>query len=361
MRILFTADPEIPVPPQHYGGVQRLVDSIARGMKEKGHRVGLVAHRGSTTPVDAFYPWPGRDSQSRWDTLRNTWTLTQAVRAFQPDLIHSFSRLWYLMPMMARPLAKIMTYGRDPSTRTVQWSAQLAGQSLMFTGCSQHISRTGSAAGGTWRTVYNFVELETFTFQPQVAPDAPLVFLSRIERIKGAHTAIAAALRTGRRLIIAGNRVESESGQAYWREEIAPYLGKNGIEYVGPVNDAQKNLLLGTAAAMIVPIEWEEPFGIVFTEALACGTPVISTPRGAVPEIVRQGVDGFIAADLEALCDAIGNLPRLNRADCRQRVESCFTAQTINDQYEQLYHAQIAVTAAHSAPPTPHDLTASDL
>jgi glycosyltransferase involved in cell wall biosynthesis len=243
----------------------------------------------------------------------------------------------------------MMTYGRDPARHTVKLSAILGGDSLRFTGCSQHICQTGRAAGGHWETVYNFVELDHFTFQPQVAPDAPLVFLSRLERIKGVHTAIAAARATGKRLIIAGNRVESEEGQTYWAEEIEPHLGRDGIDYVGPVDDGQKNELLGRAAAMIVPIEWEEPFGIVFTESLACGTPVISTPRGAVPEIVRQGIDGFIGADFDQICQGIRDLDQLNRADCRARVESCFTATAINDRYESLYQSMVTFTPAIAA------------
>lgn len=346
MRVLFTADPEIPVPPRLYGGVQRLVDTILRGIQARGHQVGLVAHPESESPADAFYPWPGLDSQNRWDTVRNTCALQAAVRRFQPDVVHSFSRLLYMLPFMATSLPKIMSYGREPARRTVGWSAKLAGDSLIFTGCSQHISRDGAAAGGTWRTIYNFVELDTFQCQPTVAPDAPLVFLSRIERIKGAHTAIAAARKTGRRLLIAGNQVNSEEGQEYWRTEIAPHLGRDGIEYVGPVDDVQKNQLLGQATAMIVPIEWEEPFGIVFTEALACGTPVISTPRGAVPEIVRHGIDGFIAADLDTTCEAIARLSEINRVNCRQRVEDLFSAEAIVNQYEQLYRERLAVPAA---------------
>src|SRR5262249_54158806 len=127
----------------------------------------------------------------------------------------------------------------------------------------------------------------------------------------------------------------------YWTREIAPQLG-GGVEYVGPVDDAQKNVLLGMAAAMIVPIEWNEPFGIVFAEALACGTPVISCPRGALPEIVRSGTDGFLVNTIEETCDAVMNLGKINRYACRQRVEEWFSAPVVADQYERLYHERIA-------------------
>jgi len=183
------------------------------------------------------------------------------------------------------------------------------------------------------------VELEKYTFQPAVAPDAPLVFLSRVERIKGAHTAIAAAQKTGRRLIIAGNHGTTGEEGCYWQEEVVPHLGRDGIEYVGPVNDIQKDALLGQAAAMIVPIEWEEPFGIVFAESLACGTPVISCSLGALPEIVRDGIDGYLVNSLEEACTAVQNLPKINRLNCRQRSEQYFSASVVLDQYEKLYRS----------------------
>ncbi len=112
--------------------------------------------------------------------------------------------------------------------------------------------------------------------------DAPLCFLSRVESIKGADWAIEIARRTGHRLVIAGNHADSGAEGDYWRTKIEPWIGRDGIEYVGPVDDVQKNKVLGEARAMVVPIQWNEPFGIVFAEALGCGTPVISCPRGSL-------------------------------------------------------------------------------
>jgi glycosyltransferase involved in cell wall biosynthesis len=337
MRILLTADPKLPVPPTLYGGIERIIDLLIKGLQTEGHTVGLVAHPDSTCPVSVFFPWAGASSHARLDILKNTQTLWSAVRQFQPDVLHSFSRLQYLLPLLPSALPKIMSYQRRPTERTVHWAAKIAGRSLTFTGCSEHICRQGRIAGGTWFPIHNFVDLKTYTFQPEVASDAPLVFLSRVERIKGAHTAISIAQRTNRRLIIAGNRVNSPEGNRYWEEEIAPHLNKSGIKYIGAVNDAQKNELLGQAAAMIVPIEWDEPFGIVFAEALACGTPVISCPRGALPEIVRPSIDGFLVNGIEDACEAVEKLPQLDRHSCRQRVENHFSLETIVGQYESLY------------------------
>jgi len=339
MRILLTADPELPVPPQLYGGIERVVDLLVTGLQARGHTVGLVAHRDSTSLATELFPWPGLQSQRKLDALRNTAALWSAVQKFQPDIVHSFSRVLYLLPLLSSRLPKIMSYQRRPSEGSVKWGAKLAGTSLTFTGCSDHICHQGRAAGGVWHTVHNCVELGKFTFQLAVAPDAPLVFLSRVERIKGAHTAIAAAQKTGRRLLIAGNHSKIGEEGRYWQEEVVPHLGRDGIEYIGPVNDIQKDVLLGQAAALIVPIEWEEPFGIVFAEALACGTPVISCPLGALPEVVQHGTDGYLVNSLEQACTAIQTLPKINRLDCRQRSEQYFSAPKILDQYEKLYRS----------------------
>lgn len=347
MKILLTADPLIPVPPVLYGGIERVIASLIEAYRAEGHEVGLVALPGSTVAVDAFYPWPaGPDDLSSLASFwRNTLTLSAAVRDFQPDLLHSFSRLAYLGPQLFSRLPKIMSYQREPSLRTTRWAARLAGDSLCFTGCSNQLANKGRPAGGEWHGIPNFVDLTRFDAVEQVPPDAPLVFLSRLERIKGVHNAIAIARASGRRLIIAGNRVESAEGLAYFDTEIAPWLARDGIEYIGPVDDVQKNRLLGSAAAMVVPIEWEEPFGIVFAEALACGTPVISTPLGAVPEIVRHGVEGFLLHDMSDGPASVAALAQISRRACRARVEDAFSLTGVAARYLALYRTR----SGHSA------------
>jgi len=231
-----------------------------------------------------------------------------------------------------------MSYQREPSGRTVALSRRLHGNCLRFTGCSRHIAESGNRrGGGEWYAIPNFIDPKNFIFVPEVPSDAPLVFLSRIEPIKGCHTAIAIAKASGRRLLIAGNRVEEGSAAGYWDREIAPHLGKDGIEYVGTVNDDQKSVLLGQAAAMVVPIEWDEPFGIVFAEALACGTPVISCARGALPEIVKDGIHGFHIRTVDEGVEATKKLAALLRKDCRKRVEAEFTVQAVASRYLELY------------------------
>jgi glycosyltransferase involved in cell wall biosynthesis len=340
VRILLTADPEVPVPPALYGGIERIVDMLVRQLVGRGHDVGLVAHRGSTAPAKLF-PWPGTRSQCRWDSARNTVALWRAVQQFQPDVLHSFSRLLYMSPQLLTSLPKVMSYQRKPGRRQVASAVKLGGRTLMFTGCSEHICSEGRVGGGVWTAIYNGVPLEKYTFQPAVASDAPLVFLSRVERLKGAHAAIDIARRTGKRLLIAGNHGTNGEDGIYWRDCILPHIGKDRIEYVGEVDDAQKNELLGSAAALVVPVEWNEPFGIVFAEALACGTPVVSRPLGALPEIVRHGIEGYLVDNVDQACAAVDRLAGIDRRGCRARAESMFSASVIGGRYEMLYDCMV--------------------
>src|SRR4051812_14371948 len=137
MRILLTADPELPVPPVLYGGIERVVADLVAELRARGHGVGLVAHPESTARVDALYPWPGAVSQRALDTFANALALRRAVRGFRPDVLHSFSRLMYLTPLLPARLPKVMSYQRNPSLRTTAWARRLARGSLRFTGCSE--------------------------------------------------------------------------------------------------------------------------------------------------------------------------------------------------------------------------------
>ncbi len=341
MRILMTADPMLPVPPKLYGGIERIIAMLVESLRGRDHTVALLAHRESTVDADAHYYWPNEGEGGWVAHAANARAMNRAIGAFAPDIVHSFSRLAYLGAHLLTRRPKLMCYQREPTPRTVRWAARLAGRSLHFSGCGEHIARRGAQAGGQWHAIPNCVDAMRYHFVEHVDPCAPLVFLSRIERIKGAHHAIAIARAAGRPLVIAGNRATSGEESLYFEREIAPHLDGEDVTYIGPVDDAQKNTLLGRAAAMLFPIEWEEPFGIVMIEALACGTPVIGFARGAVPEVIRDGREGFVVDNVAQAAVAVGRLSEIDRRDCRARVLEQYEAARVTERYEALYRQMV--------------------
>ncbi len=335
LSILLTVDPEIPVPPNGYGGIERIVAMLERRLVEKGHEVLLLAHPDSK-PAGRLIPYFGRTSRSRIDTFLHMRQVWQAYHDYRPDVVHSFGRLAYLLPILPSPLLKVQSYQRAVSRWSVVWGRRLSRGMLLFTACSADCAAT-AGDGGEWHPIFNGAPEDLFTPTETVPPDAPLVFLGRLERIKGPHTAIRVARASGRKLVLAGNVPSLPGAQAFFDQEIAPHLDGQRITYVGPVNDEQKNRLLGQAAALLMPIEWREPFGIVMAEALACGTPVIGFPLGAVPEVVRDGVNGFLCSNVDEMVQAVGKIGTLSRAACRRDFEERFSDRVLVEQYEALY------------------------
>ena len=335
VKILVTADPDLPVPPRHYGGIERVIALLVEGLVARGHDVCLVAHRDSHVPC-ALVPYADGHAGLK-GTVRRAATIAGAATRWRPDVIQSFGRLATLAPVLPWLTPKVMSYQREITPRAVQWARALAHGTIQFTGCSRRLIEP-IAHAGEWHVVYNAVPIETLEFSPEVARDAPLVFLGRIEAIKGAHLAIDVARRAGRRLVLAGNVPGDHRSQTYFREQIAPHIDGRDVTYVGPVDDGQKNSLLGRAAAFLMPVLWDEPFGIVMAEALACGTPVLGLRRGAVPEVVEAGVTGFVADDVAGLVDAVDKAPMLSRAACRAAAVTRFSPRTLVDAYEAIFH-----------------------
>ena len=353
MRIAVTADPYLPVPPVLYGGIERVIDFLVRGLVRRGHQVTLIAHPESRTPARLI--GYGRPPHVGW--LCRVGELTQVGGALWRerasfDIVHSFGRLAALVPILPlRTLPKIQSYQRD----LVPWpsvarAVRLAGQSLLFTGCSSSVyqQRPAGSASGAWQTIFNGVDVQRYTPRYAVPSDAPLMFLGRLESVKGAHHAIDIARRSGRRLVIAGNTVSDAPG-SYFADAVAPHLDGRQVVYLGPVDDDRKNELLGAAAALLMPIDWDEPFGIVMAEAFACGTPVIAFNRGSVPEIVRDGVNGFASNTVAEAAAAVERLGEIDRAIVRADCETRFGADAIVEQYVNLYQTLLNRVAVSSA------------
>jgi glycosyltransferase involved in cell wall biosynthesis len=338
MRVALTADPELPVPPRFYGGIERIVHLLAQRLEARGHSVTLFAHPDSAS-AGRLVPWPGASSLSVADTLRNAATLARGVANGCFDIVHSFSRVAYLAPILPIGMPKLMTYQRTISPRAVRLGWGLSRGTLAFTAISNWMMQQVKGIG-RWTMVPNGVPLETYAFQSAVAPDAPLVFLGRIEEIKGPHLAIDIARRAGRRLVIAGNIPNDK--RAWVEANVLRHVDGDQVRYIGPVDDAQKNALLGGAAGFLMPILWDEPFGIVMAEAMACGAPVLGLARGAVPEVVQHGVTGFVEGDVGGLVAAVGRISELDRRACRDRVEQLYSDRAVVDAYEALYLSMVA-------------------
>lgn len=342
MRIAVTADPMLPVPPHQYGGIERIISMLVEELVDRGHDVTLFAHRESNVPC-RLVPYNGRDTHSILDEVRNILSVSRLVLD-RPDIVHSFGRLAYLAALLPSNIPKVMSYQREPTPSRIRYAATISRKgSLIFTGCSSHITARIPPAATAY-TIPNGVPMDKYDFQESVEDDAPLFFLGRIDRIKGVHTAIEIALRADRRLVIAGNVPDSQK-ESYFETVIKPKLDGEQIRYIGPVCDEEKNYHLGRSAALLMPIEWKEPFGIVMTEAMACGTPVIGRRLGSVPEVVEHGETGFLFDTVDEAVEAVGRVSTIDRRVCRKRCNQFFSAQRIVDAYESMYKNVINVGA----------------
>ncbi len=349
MRLLITADPYLPVPPTYYGGIERVIALLVDGLVARGHEVTLLAHPDSCTTAELI-PYgipPHQGAMARAGELAQTGTAAWAAR-HAVDLVHSFGRLAALAPILPlRRLPKVQSYQRAVPWRGVTRAVRLAGSSLHFTACSSAMYAARPAGTGDWHTVHNAVDLTRYPAALAAEPDAPLMFLGRLERIKGVHHAIAIARGAGRRLVIAGNRVATPAAEAYFAGEIAPHVDGDAVAYVGEVDDEAKARWLGGAAALLMPIEWDEPFGIVMAEALACGTPVIGFARGSVPEVVVDARTGFLCRTPGEAIAAVARLAEIDRAACRDDASRRFSATALVDAYERVY--AMALGQEHAA------------
>ncbi len=335
MKILIVMDPGIPIPVTGYGGHERLVEMFAKEYHRLGHEVHLLITNGSSVEGcivhglgKVGFPPKKKDANK---AIFTAWKFIWKHR-HEFDLIHNFGRLIYLLPVWNSKVKKIMTYGREIKGSNINKLLRLPHKNIVFTGCSKDlISRSG--ATGNWHAVYNAVDFGKYKLTENLPANAPLIFLGRIEKIKGCHTAIAIAKETGNKLIIAGNISPLETEKKYFEEQIQPHIDGIEIKYVGQVNDVQKNEWLGRSKALLMPIEWNEPFGIVMIEAMGCGTPVIAFNKGSVNEVIDESITGYKVEYYNEMIEAVNKIAIVNRADCRKIAEERFDVKVIAQQY----------------------------
>jgi glycosyltransferase involved in cell wall biosynthesis len=206
-----------------------------------------------------------------------------------------------------------------------------------------HAQRAPAPQANWVATVHHGIPLDEFTFRQE--PGRYLAFLGRISPDKGVDTAIRIAMKAGWPIRIAArmplpfkDNPEVRRDWAYYENEVQPLLQGPDVELIGQVGGEQKDRFLGNAAALLFPIRWPEPFGLVMPEALACGTPVLGLRAGSVPEVVEDGVTGFVRDTEDELVEAVGQLDQIDRARCRAEVERRFSPQCMASQYESVYH-----------------------
>jgi glycosyltransferase involved in cell wall biosynthesis len=335
MKIAIIVNPLIPVPPEQYGGIERIIYMLIQELIKTGHDVTLYAHPDSK-PGCKLIPYDEEEHYSLKDFIRiNRMTSKIAHQGF--DLVHTFGRMSNIALLMLSKIPKVVSYQLPPTLSQVKKAVKIArSHSLHFTACSNYIAgQIKDHCDVT--TIYNGVDIADYQCNDKIEPDAPLVFLGRIQKEKGTAIAIQLAKKTGRKLIIAGNVPAEAIHQQYFNEEVKPFIDGEQITYIGPVNNVQKNELLRKAYAFLMPVLWDEPFGIVMTEALACGAPVIGFRRGAVPEVVTNGLNGFVCDTFDEMVTAIEHTGDISRNACRQVVEERFSSTVLAKQYETLY------------------------
>lgn len=335
MKILITADPELPVPPIFYGGVERLIDGLITQYSRSGHEVFLLANPGSTSKdAEHIYKWPALSSRGWLNIFNNAFQLFQIYNKTKPDIVHGFSRLLYTYPLLLTSnVPFVQTYGRRINPYSTCMASIIGGTRMNFTAAADHMLNH-LRDRSRFAVVYNFTMVDYFT-PLENPPKEHLMFLGRIEDIKGTKECIEVALATNNKLIIAGNIQPGH--EAYFDAYIKPYLSNPLIEYIGPVNDDQKRYYLQRAKALLFPIKWEEPFGMVMAEAMSCGTPVVAFRRGSVSEIIKHSDTGFIVANVNEMIKSVEQIHNIDRIKVRQDCVNRFSLEVIAQQYLYLF------------------------
>jgi glycosyltransferase involved in cell wall biosynthesis len=340
MRIAQLAPLAESVPPKLYGGTERVVAWLVDELVDLGHEVTLFASGDSLTKGKLHPVWPralrlgrrGADPNAACSLLLEA----IAKRATDFDLIHSHMD-WLPLPLLSRSKVPFLTtlHGRLdlPGLPDVVREFSAAG----FVSISD--SQRRQLPEAKWiGTIHH--GLPSSLFRASCDQGSYLAFLGRLAAEKGPEDAIRIAEAAGMPLRIAAKIPKAET--AYVKKQLQPHIDGDKVTLVGEVDDEKKQPFLAGAAALLFPIDWPEPFGLVMIEAMACGTPVIAYRSGSVPEVIEDGVTGFIVDDEEDAVRAVSELPRLDRRVIRARFEERFTAIRMAREYETRYRELVA-------------------
>ena len=338
LHVAIVAPPWFTVPPRGYGGVENVCADLVGGLMDRGHTVTLVGAGASGTPARFVATYDEPPSARLGEPLPEVLHAAAAARALadlSPDVVHDHTLAGPLQAR-SRTVPTVVTMHGPVAGEAGEYYRQL-GSTIDLVAISAAQRR--SAPDLPWAgTAHNAVDVDTFPFRAD--KDDVLLFLGRLHPDKGVHLAIDAARAAGLPIVVAGKCSEPVELE-YVRRYVEPRLGPD-VTMLGPVDAQEKRSLLARAAALVFPIVWDEPFGMVMIEAMACGTPVVALRRGSVPEVVVDGVTGILCDTPDQLADAIHAARRLDPSACREHVRDVFDVATMARRYEQIFRASIA-------------------
>ena len=326
-----------PVPPTGYGGIELVVSLLADGLADAGHEVTLFASGDSLTKATLAYVFERAPSELIGRSLPELQhAMTCYRRAEEFDVINDHSGITgaALGGLVDTPVVHTVHGPLDTHEAQNAYGA-IAEVSRGVGLISISENQRRPMPDLPWAaTIPNAIDFSLYPAKPHRGDY--LLFLGRFSPDKGAHRAVAVAMELDMPLKLAGKNREPKERQ-YFAEFIEPHLGHGGIEYLGEVTHGQKVELLQDARATLFPIEWEEPFGLVMVESMACGTPVIATRYGAVPEVIEDGRSGIIVDNYRQMAEALERADALDPMECRRYVEERFAPERMVGDYERTY------------------------
>jgi len=344
MKICLIAPIEEKVPPKLHGGIERSVYFLTEGLVKKGHQVSLLATKDSQTSARLFpiIPHSLRSNIVFKDEKKNTKAreayyqmaianILKILMTKKFDLIHNHFG-WKLIPfsqLLSTPFITTLQTPLDQINKQIVLS-HYKKIPLITVSNNQRKSFPGL---NYIATVYIGTDISLYDFSK--SHKNYLVFLGRTSPEKGTLEAIQIAKKLNKRLIMAA--ATHSWDLEYFKSKIKPNIDNKQIVFLGEIDDIQKNQLLKGAQALLAPIQWDEPFGTMFIEAMACGTPVITLNRGSAGEVVIDGLTGIVAKSTDDICKRFKEIEKISRINCRHRVENFFSSLTMVDNYEKLY------------------------
>jgi glycosyltransferase involved in cell wall biosynthesis len=347
MRIAMIAPPWFTVPPRGYGGVENMCADLVDGLVDRGHEVTLIGAGQAGTRAGRFvptYPEPpsGRLGEPLPEVL-HTAAAARILADMDVDIVHDHTLAGPLLAR-GRGVPTVVTMHGPVAGEPGEYYRHL-GDTVSLVAISAAQRR--AAPDLTWRgTVHNAIDVTSFPYRAD--KEDLVLFLGRLHPDKGVHLAIDAARAAGLPIVVAGKCSEPVE-QEYFRSAIEPRLGPD-VTIFGTADAAAKRELLARAAALVFPIQWDEPFGMVMIEAMACGTPVVALRRGSVPEVVVDGITGVVCDTADELPAAVHAARRIDPLTCREHVRDVFDVPTMALRYEQIYRSSITRRAALPTP-----------